>query len=239
VVRTKHKIIKVYDYVANPKANGYRCIHYVYEAVSNKAPVELQGLKVELQLRTLLQHYWATAVESVGMFYGQSIKTGKGDQIWNDFFLLSSAAFAYMENLPLPSPYENYTKLEIARALLDIEIESGYSIFPKLKAIKKISQLHDFPLSKKVKFGSLLFYRNASGDTKALLFPYFCSEEEALQKHGFIENNAKKEDNVYEFVDSVFVNAEPKHLKKIYSNYFLNIDAFMKNLSQFINEEKP
>lgn len=115
----KHKIIKEYDYIASPKNDGYRSIHYVYEAVSSQARKELTDLhlKVELQLRTELQHYWATAVESVDMFYGEAIKNGEGSEMWNEFFLAVSAAFACMEGLPIPEKYRGYNRAEIKKKL--------------------------------------------------------------------------------------------------------------------------
>ena len=59
-----YKIIKFNDYVENPKDSGYRSIHYVYK-YSSKAD-KYNGLKIELQIRTKLQHNWATAVETAG-----------------------------------------------------------------------------------------------------------------------------------------------------------------------------
>ena len=44
----------VYDYVACPKVSGYRSIHFVYKYVSDD--LNYDGLRVELQIRTRLQH---------------------------------------------------------------------------------------------------------------------------------------------------------------------------------------
>jgi ppGpp synthetase/RelA/SpoT-type nucleotidyltranferase len=233
--KTKHKIVKEHDYVAEPKKDGYRCIHYVYEAVSNKAPSELNGLKVELQLRTLLQHYWATAVESVGMFYGESIKTGGGSKMWNDFFLATSAAFAYMENLPLPQFYENCSKLEIQEKLR--EIDNEYVILKKLEAVKMISDLREAPFLKKTKFVSLVFQKNAKGEFSGHILPHHGTENDSLLSHETFCERIKNDNDGYNFIDAVFVKSDAKHLKKVYSNYFLEIDDFIKNLKQFLDEE--
>lgn len=44
-------VISEKDYVKNPKSNGYRSCHII---------VEVDGIKVEIQLRTLAMEFWAT-----------------------------------------------------------------------------------------------------------------------------------------------------------------------------------
>ena len=68
--RTSNLKHRVRDYIfANPKSSGYRGMHIVYKYQGTKA--EFRNLSVELQIRTKLQHSWATAVEVVGTFTGQ------------------------------------------------------------------------------------------------------------------------------------------------------------------------
>lgn len=53
------KIIRVKDYIKNPKPNGYRSLHLII-----KIPIFLQHekhmVKVEIQLRTIAQDFWAS-----------------------------------------------------------------------------------------------------------------------------------------------------------------------------------
>lgn len=52
----------------HPKMDGYRGIHDVYEYdVRSDYGVMWNGLLIEIQYRTLLQHSWATAVEVAGL----------------------------------------------------------------------------------------------------------------------------------------------------------------------------
>lgn len=86
------------DYIGEPKIDGYRGRHYVYKYASTGLRFEpWNGLRIELQLRTRLQHAWATAVETVDTFMGQGMKTGGGDELWRRFFLLMSTAIARLE----------------------------------------------------------------------------------------------------------------------------------------------
>jgi hypothetical protein len=61
------------------------------------------GRQIEVQIRTWLQHSWATAVEAVGLFLGQDLKAGRGDPQWLRFFKLMAAEFAAAEGCALPA----------------------------------------------------------------------------------------------------------------------------------------
>jgi putative GTP pyrophosphokinase len=61
--RLMHEAEK-FNYIAKPKDTGYRGIHEVIERqVASSSGAPWNGLKFEVQLRTAVQHAWATAVE--------------------------------------------------------------------------------------------------------------------------------------------------------------------------------
>jgi hypothetical protein len=98
----KHTLKKAYDYIQNPRDTGYRCYHLVYKFEGRDAE-ECEAFKhhyVELQLRTQLQHSWATAVEAVGLVRNEDLKHGRGDADWLRFFNLMSSEFADEEGCP-------------------------------------------------------------------------------------------------------------------------------------------
>ncbi len=67
------------DYIKNPKPDGYRGIHIVERYHSHSelfAPWD--GQRIEIQLRTQLQHSFATAVETVTTFTRTPLKFGAG-----------------------------------------------------------------------------------------------------------------------------------------------------------------
>jgi hypothetical protein len=88
------------DYISNPKPDGYRSYHLVYEYVGTDNTTEYNGLRVEVQVRTQMQHSWATAVEAVGLFTRQALKSNQGDEDWLRFFALMSSAIAAVERTP-------------------------------------------------------------------------------------------------------------------------------------------
>ncbi|QQS10234.1 MAG: RelA/SpoT domain-containing protein [Phycisphaerales bacterium] len=85
----KHSLVSSKDYITTPKSDGYRGVHLVFRYKSDSAP-RYNGLHVELQIRTKMQHAWATAVETMGTFLGQALKSGQGDTQWRDFLQLQA-----------------------------------------------------------------------------------------------------------------------------------------------------
>ena len=80
-----------YDYILLPKQTGYRGIHYVFGySPSSQHKRELGGLKVEVQLRTGVQHAWATAVEIADLISDTRIKFEDGSGDYGEFFRLAS-----------------------------------------------------------------------------------------------------------------------------------------------------
>jgi ppGpp synthetase/RelA/SpoT-type nucleotidyltranferase len=68
----KHNLDDIDDYILLPKQSGYRSVHLLYKYNIDKvAPAIYNGLFIEVQIRSRLQHAWATAVETVGTFLRQ------------------------------------------------------------------------------------------------------------------------------------------------------------------------
>jgi putative GTP pyrophosphokinase len=95
-----HELVDIDDYITTPKASGYRSLHLIYKYKNPNAP-SYEGLSIELQLRTRLQHAWATAVETIGSFLNQALKSSEGPAEWLDYFKIVSSAFAIMEKCPV------------------------------------------------------------------------------------------------------------------------------------------
>src|SRR6185503_1641303 len=95
----KHEPVDADDYINGPKRTGYRGYHLIYRYKSDKTK-PWNGLKVEVQLRSTLQHAWATTVETVDTFTTQALKAGGGSREWRMFFRLMSADLAFREGTP-------------------------------------------------------------------------------------------------------------------------------------------
>lgn len=90
--------LKVYDYLNTPKPDGYRGIHIVgrYSA-RHVAHEDWNGQRIEVQIRSQLQHAFATAVETVTTFTRTPLKFGGGPEEWRRFFSLMGSALALRE----------------------------------------------------------------------------------------------------------------------------------------------
>jgi len=98
--RVKHKLDYKNDYIEKPKSSGYRGVHLIYRYHSEKYKNHC-GLRIEIQLRSPLQHAWATAVETVGIFTGQALKSNLGSEDWKRCFALMGTAIAMREKATL------------------------------------------------------------------------------------------------------------------------------------------
>lgn len=81
----KHTLHKEQDYITHPKDTGYRGVHLVYKYGSDKS-ADYRDMRIEIQIRTMLQHAWATAVETVGTFINMPLKSSLGDEGWLNFW---------------------------------------------------------------------------------------------------------------------------------------------------------
>ena len=72
--RIRHILKKEDDYIASPKASGYRSYHMVYQFHSETKDTYNKNMFIEIQFRTKLQHIWATAVEMMGIYTKSNLK---------------------------------------------------------------------------------------------------------------------------------------------------------------------
>jgi hypothetical protein len=84
-----------------------------------------------MQIRTEVQHIWATAVETVGSFLTQALKSSLGQDIWLRFFALMGSATAMREQTAIVGGTPNDTQellAELKRTADEIQVE------PRLRA---------------------------------------------------------------------------------------------------------
>lgn len=82
---------------------GYRALHLILNCA---------GKKLELQIRSKIQHYWAESIERTSVIYGYYLKEKEGDESVIQYFKKLSDVFFEMEAGREPSSVQ---KLEIDR----------------------------------------------------------------------------------------------------------------------------
>lgn len=95
--RMPHEVRNHKNYVDQAKPDGYRSHHLIFKFEGDGDRAAYRGRRVELQIRTKLQHSWATAVEVVGQTRLEELKSGKGSAEWLRFFRLMSDEFSFQE----------------------------------------------------------------------------------------------------------------------------------------------
>jgi Region found in RelA / SpoT proteins len=208
----KHKLLPIDDYIIKPRSSGYRGVHLIYSYFSDKNETH-NGLKVELQFRSPLQHAWATAVETVGTFLGQALKSSLGEDSWLRFFALMGSYIANREKTaPVPGTPTDLN--ELRSEIRDQETRLG--VISHLKAYRtglEVTREHK----------GAKYYLLTLDIAKSMLNvrSYSGSElEQALHQAGAVEGK--------EGFDVVLVSVSSlKTLRRAYPNYFADTDAFL------------
>ncbi len=225
----KHKRVGEKDYVENPKQDGYRSIHIIYKYFSDKGKKEYNGLLVEIQIRSKLQHIWATAIETVDFFTRQAIKSNEGQEEWMEFFRLVSTAFAKMEGCaPVPNTptdeKELYSQIKKKEAELNvIKKMTGWG------AAIRVFEQEMKTKQKKVQF--FLLELDIVGEK--LNFTSYTKSQEGKAILAYAE--AEKRFRGRKEYDVVLVGADTTtDLRKAYPNYFVDSGEFVENLQKII-----
>lgn len=219
---TSHnKSYKTYDYVSTPKPSGYRSIHFIYN-YSSKVD-KYHQLRVELQIRTKLQHNWATAVETAGIITKTSLKSSKGPDDWLEFFQVVSSLFAIKEKLPVLEIHKNKTTEEL---MLDCyESCTSLSVIDTLKALRVTTEHLE-----KQKFPGDYYLIHIDIVKQVVSLNIFnkSSFNLATKRYLEIERNIDDAKNAVVLVSATSF----KDLKKAYPSYFLDSSEFLNALEK-------
>lgn len=221
----KHTLTSSKDYILRPKSDGYRGLHLIYRYNNEQAP-NYNGLSVELQLRTQIQHAWATAVETMGTFLGQALKSGQGETAWREFFTIASAALAIVEKTdPVPG-FENKNPEEVFVCLR--ESEQKLHVLEKLQGFAIATN----QITKVRGKGAYHLVVLDSANRTVSVRPYAIARlEQANLDYATIEQRTKAGDPI----EAVLVSAGPiETLRKAYPNYFLDTAEFTKQIQKLI-----
>lgn len=221
--RMRHKLKEEYDYIKDPKKDGYRSYHIVYSYYSDRNP-KYNGLFIEIQIRTHIQHLWATAVETMDTFTGDPLKIGQGDPENRQFFILASMLLEIYET--------NAQKVEAvkrSKVLQEfIEYDKNHGVLRKLKSIKEAVNFVGQYDNRDQGYYVLSLDR---GKNELSIFTY---EKNALEQatidYDRMEKNRAKEEDVV-LVSTVSFNM----LKKAYPNYFNDINEFISLIDSFVS----
>src|SRR5262249_36153318 len=140
------EFVKMYDYISSPKMDGYRSVHLIYKYRTKAEKLRVyEGLRIEIQLRSKLQHAWPPAVETVSTFTGQALKSNVGEKEWKRFFSLMGSAIAAREATPtIPNTPMNAHELkeELEGLTRQLDVQNRLTIYGN--ALQGVQGLPDY-----------------------------------------------------------------------------------------------
>ena len=220
--KSRHKLFALNDYISNPKPDGYRSIHLVYQL--KKEPSTF----IEIQARSYLQHIWATAVEVFGTLMNSSFKSGYGEKKWLDLFAHLSSVFSLREGTPVLKDHESLTK----KQLLD-------KLKRMIHELKAIEQLNVYTAIYKINSNEFRD-KGLSGNYSLILLD---SHKNTISVQSFSSNQIEEATSLYmkkekEFYNDINVNVvlvntgDVKKLEASYPNYFMDTKVLVRYLSE-------
>jgi hypothetical protein len=225
----EHEFRNAKDYISNPKDDGYRSYHLVYEYVGTVHTKEYNGLRVEIQIRTQYQHAWATAVEAVGIFTRQALKSNQGDEDWLRFFALMSSALASIERTPCV-PGTPTDKQELVRELS--RLANKLRARDMLRAYN--TTLDSLGSAKDAKY----FIVQLDPDENRVTLRRYKAKESAEANRVYTDLESKIPDGSRQQVVLVSV-ADITALKRAYPNYFLDTALFARLVDRVLKGDFP
>ncbi len=226
--RIRHRLAHEDDYVRLPKESGYRSRHLVYRYVSDRNEI-YNGFKIEIQIRTALQHAWATTVETVDAFTQQALKSSRGRRDWERFFQLMGTEMAIQEGTaPVPDTPTDIVELrnELKHCADELQVEASLTGFTT--ALRVI----EYPSAKKDADYFLLSLDNVA---ERLGITGYYSRELSRASKAY----ADKEKQVREKrgTDAVLVSVDSiRNLRRAYPNYFADTHMFVGILREAIGQ---
>lgn len=218
------------NYIDAPKTDGYRSVHLIYEYQNSRTP-QYNGMFVELQIRTRLQHAWATAVEVVSTIINQALKMNQGEDAWKEFFKLASAAFSHLEKAPVLEEYRSLSKLDIYRRLA--ESENQLQVIAKLHSLARASSTYQAQTEDGSPAAFYLIVLDLNR-MSLVIRPFTIKQQDiAVMEYAKLEKEAASG----QAIDTVFVTGESlATLKNVFANYWLDTVLFVKSLERVIME---
>tara|TARA_R110002072_G_scaffold17612_1_gene66567 strand:- start:106 stop:1146 length:1041 start_codon:yes stop_codon:yes gene_type:complete len=227
-VAKSHEFKSYDNYITNPKDSGYRSVHLIYK-FNNPTDKETNGLLIEIQIRTELQHSWATAVETMSTFLGTNLKFDQGQPKWLNYFALTSSAFSFLENTPQVPAYSQLDKKETYRQAL---YEFRYNLIEETLSAFTTAAQHITEDVEKSDFYHLLTLDIEKRVVKIKSYPNI-EFDKANESYTLLERKYSKTNKF----QVVLVSTESiKELQSAFPNYFLDTREFLKNMEEIKTE---
>lgn len=216
---TKVVEFKITDYIAFPKDDGYRGIHLIGKFPGSDP---LSVYSIEIQLRTVRMHNWATSVEIIDLFTKQSLKQGQGKPQWREFFRHASLVLAAMDGVNISKEDYNQSAAAVVNLSRKLDIFSVFEAFSD-----SLKLVGEYGISDRE--GYYLIQINTIKKTVKCNFygveAYDRAVEDYLRHESEITDQTAK---VVALVSTLSI----KDLKEAYPNYFADSADFLESIRE-------
>lgn len=210
------------DYIFAPKDDGYRGVHMVMKYRSaNRGYAGANGLRVEIQIRSRLQHAWAMAVETVSASTAQALKAGHGREEWKRFFKFMASAIALKEDMPMvPGTDELFVYKEIRELALDLRV------IPLLETVRPAVETVIAEEKSQVGHPDDLYLLELNAEQNTVGYTKFPKHQyvDALAAYAAAERRNVNDVNIHVVLVSV---RDIESLRSAYPSYFLDMTEFI------------
>jgi putative GTP pyrophosphokinase len=215
-----------YDYINHPKISGYRGIHDVYAHYprahrrGRKESEPWQGLLVEVQYRTRVQHAWATALEISDIVDGEKTKFDLNGNERVRFFALASEILARF--------HEGISNAMVETSTEDLCIEFG-KLEKKLNILQRLHALKVSGGFNKIRRHNVLNVFKDGDENLSLEILTFASPADAIAKASELESDPVS-------LNAVYVRADnPSQVRSAYRNYFNDPIDFVRLVTEALS----
>lgn len=211
---------KIDNYIESPKKDGYRSCHLILKHKET-------GYFLEIQIRTKIQHLWATAVEILDMQNISKIKQGKGNNIHKEFFKLCSVIFAKVEQTMVLDEFKENDYSTVCYFLN--KLDKKHQIMGTLAGLA-IANNHIIQSGKKEYFFFVVALDIVKKEIK--VSPFYQNE---LEKARTEYNRLEKQENL----NAVLISLDDcNSIKDAYPNYYLDSGEFIHRIKTEIGEHQ-
>ncbi|WP_394230162.1 RelA/SpoT domain-containing protein [Shewanella colwelliana] len=215
--KSVHRIKRTKDYLSSPKNSGYGGLHLIYSCYDGQDDSNpWKGTQAEIQLRTKLQHAWATSLEIIDTLENIELKTSlTGNASWRRFFYVAGQLVAHDEELCLLTE-KQHMDLVTEFSQLNTEL----NVYQKIQHYNIAIDASSRGFKNKKNGKGLFLVRMAKNDIKndklVATVDYY---KRTQAKQALSELNTSELDEKY--LMAVLVSAESvRSLKQAYPNYF-------------------
>ncbi len=220
----KKREYRVRDHIKRPKPDGYRGVHLIGKFKSKENG---NYYPVEIQLRSRIQHSWATAVEIIDLFTNQALKSNEGKQDWLDFFKYISHEFSKLEKINNPLVENSLAE--------SIRLASKLGVYKKFEGYAGSLKVIESHVKREIEGYNLVQIDFVAQTVQVTTFPF---EKFEMATKEYLKYEKRAAENT-KYVVALVSSQSIDNLKEAYPNYFADSALFVYNLREVESKNIP